>query len=242
MTRWKIEKDGTGIEKSGTGIEKSGTGIERDGTGIEKSGTGIEKSGTGIRKSFLALSLASIAIASQVNAAQLEPEGAINLVVQNDTILVSWIVDGSVFSGISTLDSNAFRLPLTEISLAKPDQSPEATHENNRKEVTGGGTGVEVTGGGTGIEVTGGGTGVEVTGGGTGVERIAITLPSYSGLEMDITLGCGTASVSILDANFAEVASFNNVNVMGDTGLCQSTSNGSKSAKSGSRNYRKDSN
>src|SRR5210317_1645796 len=92
MTRWMIEKDGTGIEKAGTGIEKSGTGIEKDGTGIEKSGTGIEKSGTGIRKCFLALSLASIAFASQVNAAQLEPEGNINLVVQNNTILVSWIV------------------------------------------------------------------------------------------------------------------------------------------------------
>ncbi len=230
MTRWKIEKDGTGIEKSGTGIEKSGTGIERDGTGIEKSGTGIEKSGTGIRKSFLALSLASIAIASQVNAAQLEPEGAINLVVQNDTILVSWIVDGSVFSGISTLDSNAFRLPLTEISLAKPDQSPEATHENNRKEVTGGGTGVEVTGGGTGIEVTGGGT---------GLEKIAITLPSHTGLEMDVILGCGSASVSILDSNFAEVAYFSNVEVMGDTGLCQSSSSVTKPTNGSKRAHQK---
>ncbi len=104
------------IEKDGTGIEKSGTGIEKDGTGIEKSGTGIEKSGTGIRKSFLALSLASIAFASQVNANQLEPEGTINLVVQNNTLLISWIIDGSVFSGISTLDGNAFRLPLTEIA------------------------------------------------------------------------------------------------------------------------------
>ena len=47
MSRWTIEKSGTGIEKSGTGIEKSGTGIEKSGTGIEKSGTGIEKSGTG---------------------------------------------------------------------------------------------------------------------------------------------------------------------------------------------------
>ena len=79
-----------------------------------------------------------------------------------------------------------------------------------------------------GIQVTGGGTGIEVTGGGTGVERIAITLPSYSGLEMDITLGCGTASVSILDNNFAEVASFKNVVVMGDTGLCQYAANDSR--------------
>ena len=54
MSRWTIEKSGTGIEKSGTGIEKSGTGIEKSGTGIEKSGTGIEKSGTGIRRGLLA--------------------------------------------------------------------------------------------------------------------------------------------------------------------------------------------
>ena len=44
MSRWMIEKSGTGIEKAGTGIEKAGTGIEKAGTGIEKSGTGIEKS------------------------------------------------------------------------------------------------------------------------------------------------------------------------------------------------------
>ena len=44
MSRWMIEKSGTGIEKAGTGIEKAGTGIEKSGTGIEKSGTGIEKS------------------------------------------------------------------------------------------------------------------------------------------------------------------------------------------------------
>ncbi|MDH3789243.1 MAG: hypothetical protein OES53_11845, partial [Xanthomonadales bacterium] len=58
MSRWMIEKSGTGIEKAGTGIEKSGTGIEKSGTGIEKSGTGIEKSGTGIRHGLLACTLA----------------------------------------------------------------------------------------------------------------------------------------------------------------------------------------
>jgi hypothetical protein len=106
--------------------------------------------------------------------------------------------------------------------------------------VTGGGTGIEVTGGGTGIEVTGGGTGIEVTGGGTGIERIAITLPSFTGLEMDVVLGCGTASISILDSNFVEVAFFNNVEVIGDTGLCQSNSSFTKLVPSGSRTYKKD--
>ncbi|MFC1777900.1 hypothetical protein ACFL3I_11280, partial [Pseudomonadota bacterium] len=69
-------------------------------------------------------------------------------------------------------------------------------------------------------EVTGGGTGIEVTGGGTG---IAITLPTYTGLEMEISLGCQTASVSIIDSDYVEVATFNNIPVMGDTGLCESS-------------------
>jgi hypothetical protein len=186
MTRWTIEKSGTGIEKSGTGIEKSGTGI---------------------RRSLLALSMASIAFASQISANQLEPEGNLSIVVQNDTILASWIIDGSIFSGVSTLNGTAINLSLTEISLAQPKLPVEATPRN-----------------GTGVEVTGGGTGIEVTGGGTGIERIAITLPTFTGLEMEITLGCESASVSILDSNFTEVAHFNNIQVMGNTGLCQSNS------------------
>jgi len=257
MTRWMIEKSGTGIEKSGTGIEKSGTGIEKSGTGIEKSGTGIEKSGTGIRKSLLALSMVSIAFASQVSANQIQPEGNLSLVVQNDTLMVSWIIDGSVFSGVSTLSGSATNLSLTELKLAQPDPFTEVTGGGTGIEVTGGGTGIEVTGGGTGIEVTGGGTGIEVTGGGTGIEvtgggtgievtgggtgteRLAITLPSGTGLEMEIILGCQTATVAVLDSNFTEVVSFNNVRVMGDTGLCDSTSSRATNG-SGSNAYRFD--
>ena len=67
MSRWLIEKSGTGIEKSGTGIEKSGTGIEKSGTGIEKFGTGIEKSGTGIRQGLLVLALTAITFATLCN-------------------------------------------------------------------------------------------------------------------------------------------------------------------------------
>ncbi|NOR20566.1 MAG: hypothetical protein GQ538_10820, partial [Xanthomonadales bacterium] len=81
MSRWMIEKGGTGIEKSGTGIEKSGTGIEKSGTGIEKSGTGIEKSGTGIRKGFLAFSIIAISCVSQVSAFENRPEGLMQVTV-----------------------------------------------------------------------------------------------------------------------------------------------------------------
>jgi hypothetical protein len=44
---------------------------------------------------------------------------------------------------------------------------------------------------------------------------------------MEITLGCQTASVSVIDANNVEVVSFENINVVGDTGLCQSGNSGS---------------
>jgi hypothetical protein len=40
---------------------------------------------------------------------------------------------------------------------------------------------------------------------------------------MEISFGCQTASVSIIDSNYAEVAFFDNVPVMGDTGLCKSS-------------------
>ncbi len=39
---------------------------------------------------------------------------------------------------------------------------------------------------------------------------------------MEIILGCQTASVSVLGTNYAEVVSFDNVKVMGNTGLCDS--------------------
>ena len=64
------------------------------------------------------------------------------------------------------------------------------------------------------------------TGGGTGQEAVAITLPTNTGLEMEITLGCQTASVTVLDANYAEVVSFDNIPVMGDTGMCDDQSLG----------------
>src|SRR5210317_1234800 len=91
MSRWMIEKDGTGIEKAGTGIEKSGAGIEKSGTGIEKSGTGIEKAGTGIRRGLLACSLAALTCAGNVQAEDVSPAGSLQIVVNEDTVAVSWI-------------------------------------------------------------------------------------------------------------------------------------------------------
>src|SRR5210317_1975975 len=143
MTRWFIEKSGTGIEKAGTGIEKSGTGIEKSGTGIEKSGTGIEKSGTGIRRGFLACTLAALSCAGNVQAGNIDPAGSLQIVVNNDTVAVSWIIGDSVFSGVSSLNGSFANLMLTEVALSAPT------------------LGVDVTGTGTGSDtlVTGTGTG-----------------------------------------------------------------------------------
>jgi hypothetical protein len=101
-----------------------------------------------------------------------------------------------------------------------------------KTEVTGGGTGVktQVTGGGTGVqaEVTGGGTGASilVTGGGTGAEAIAVTLPNGTGISMEVTLGCGTAEVSIVDEYSVPLATFKNVPIIGNTGLCSESDSG----------------
>jgi hypothetical protein len=193
MSRWTIEKSGTGIEKSGTGIEKSGTGIEKSGTGVEKSGTGIEKSGTGIRRGLLSCALASLVLGTNVNAASVDPAGSLQVVVQNNTVAVSWIIGESVFSGVAKLSGSYANLMLTEIALAAPpvlelDVTGNGTGSGTQvtgnrtgsstkvtgkgtgssTEVTGNGTGTEVTGNGTGTEVTGNGTGTEVTGNGTG--------------------------------------------------------------------------
>jgi hypothetical protein len=37
---------------------------------------------------------------------------------------------------------------------------------------------------------------------------------------MEVTMGCSSASVTVLDSSFAPVVSFDNVAVIGDTGFC----------------------
>ena len=87
------------------------------------------------------------------------------------------------------------------------------------------GNAIVIDSAGNGVVIDCGGTGIEIAGGGTGSEAILITLPDGTGLELEISLGCQTASVSVLDSNFTEVVSFNNIQVMGNTGLCESGGN-----------------
>ena len=273
MTRWTIEKSGTGIEKSGTGIEKSGTGIEKSGTGIEKSGTGIEKSGTGIRKGLLACSLAALAFTTQINAAEVRPEGFMQIAVDQGQVSVMWNIDGNTFVGKGSQTGTFSQVSLFELSINNNSSALDiagggtgieiaggGTGEKIKIagggtgieiagggtgieiagggtgiqiagggtgiEIAGGGTGIQIAGGGTGIEIAGGGTGIQIAGGGTGIEGVYITLPNGTGLELEIALGCNSATVSVLDSqDYSEVVSFDNIKVMGDTGLCQYADN-----------------
>jgi hypothetical protein len=81
-----------------------------------------------------------------------------------------------------------------------------------------------VTGGGTGSRrmVTGGGTGstVFVTGGGTGAQAIAITLPDGTGMAMEVSMGCGSAKVSIVDSFSVPIVTFNSVKVICGADFC----------------------
>ncbi len=235
MSRWMIEKSGTGIEKSGTGIEKSGTGIEKSGTGIERSGTGIEKSGTGIRRGFLACSVAALTFAGSLHAGAIDPEGSLQIVVQNNNVAVSWIIGDSIFSGISSLDGSYANMLLTEIAI-----TPDIAGAGTGKDIAGAGTGTEIAGAGTGTEIAGAGTGTEIAGAGTGTEiagagtgsqiliagagtgtdAITITLPQGTGLAMEVSMGCGVATVTVIDSNFVPVVAFENVAVIGNPGFC----------------------
>jgi len=47
---------------------------------------------------------------------------------------------------------------------------------------------------------------------------------------MEIGLGCGVASVAIVDATSAPIVAFADVPVLGDTGLCEVGGQGSRSA------------
>jgi hypothetical protein len=93
-------------------------------------------------------------------------------------------------------------------------------------EVTGTGTGsnTEVTGTGTGshTQVTGTGTGskILVTGTGTGTEALTVTLPNGTGMSMEVSLGCGTAEVSILDEQGVPIVTFDDVSIIGKAAVC----------------------
>jgi hypothetical protein len=272
MSRWKIEKNGTGIEKSGTGIAKSGTGIE-------KSGTGIEKSGTGIRRSLITCTLATLFFAASIHAdSNYDPAGSLQIVVNNDRIAVSWIIGDSVFSGVTTLNGSFANVMLTEVALNTSESKVEITGNGtgsstkitgngtgsstkitgngtgsstnitgngtgsstditgngtgSSTDITGNGTGssADITGNGTGsnVNITGNGTGstILITGNGTGADAISVTLPNGTGMNMEVSLACNTAGVSVVDSYSIPVVEFSNVPIIGNSGLCENSNVG----------------
>jgi len=90
-------------------------------------------------------------------------------------------------------------------------------------DVAGHGTGTDVAGHGTGTDVAGHGTGTDVAGHGTGADAITITLPQGTGLAMEVSMGCGFASVSVVDLDSVQVVGFNMVPVIGDPDFCDNS-------------------
>jgi hypothetical protein len=65
-----------------------------------------------------------------------------------------------------------------------------------------------------------------ITGNGTGSEAITITLPNGTGMNMEVSLGCDSAAVSVMDNLSATVVAFTNVPVIGNSGICRHRSAG----------------
>jgi hypothetical protein len=64
-----------------------------------------------------------------------------------------------------------------------------------------------------------------VTGGGTGSEAIAITLPNNTGISMEVSLGCTSATVAVVDEFSVPIVTFENVQVIGGSRNCSDTTN-----------------
>jgi hypothetical protein len=171
------------------------------------------------------------------------------IAVEQGQVSVMWNIDGNTFVGKGSQNGSFTQVSLFEISINSNSpgveiagggtgieiagggtgSKTEIAGGGTGIEIAGGGTGIEIAGGGTGIEIAGGGTGIEIAGGGTGIESVYITLPNGTGLELEIEMGCNTATVSVLDStDFSEVVSFNNIQVLGDTGLCQDSASSTR--------------
>ncbi len=164
---------------------------------IEKSGTGIEKSGTGLRRAFLSCALTAITFSASANPTDVAPEGLLQIAANGDSLKVSWIFDNSVFSGVAELNGSFASVVLTEISLARNTiSSQETVGSGTGKETVGSGTGKETVGNGTGIETVGSGTGVDTVGSGTGSDTVGSGTGSdaFSGGEtLVLTVGSGVS-------------------------------------------------
>ena len=67
-----------------------------------------------------------------------------------------------------------------------------------------------------------------MTGTGTGTEAISITLPNGTGMSMEVSLGCNSAGVTIVDGYSVPIVSFNDVQISGSSGNCRNPSIGGR--------------
>jgi len=88
--------------------------------------------------------------------------------------------------------------------------------------VAGSGSGTNVAGSGSGTNVAGSGSGTQilVAGSGSGTDAITITLPQGTGMAMEVSMGCGVATVAVIDSNSVQVVAFNEVSVIGNPEFC----------------------
>jgi hypothetical protein len=61
---------------------------------------------------------------------------------------------------------------------------------------------------------------------------IAVTLPDGTGMSMEVSVGCGSASVSIIDSHYSPVVVFDNVSIVGGVGFCHDNGTGADFRKS----------
>jgi hypothetical protein len=59
-------------------------------------------------------------------------------------------------------------------------------------------------------------------------------------MSMEVTLGCSTATVAILDSGFAPIVEFADVAIIGNTGLCDNNSFGGGFSANPGRDIRPD--
>ena len=88
----------------------------------------------------------------------------------------------------------------------------------------GSGSAAQIAGSGSGsaAQIAGSGSGSQIfiAGSGSGAQAIAITLPDGTGMAMEVSMGCGSAKVSIVDSFSVPIVTFNSVKVIGGADFC----------------------
>jgi len=247
-----IEKSGTGIEKSGTGIEKTGTGVfnlflcamlvtAAFSTSASTSSLAPEgllqvvASENSVKVSWILEDSVFSGIA-ELNGSFANVVLTEVSLIENEETEAKTVGSGT---GSKTVGSGTGSKTVGSGTGAKTVGSgtgAETVGSGTGSHTVGSGTGASTVGSGTGSDTVGSGTGLNsnlngrslilTVGAGTGSKAVEITLPGGEGMQMEIALGCNSASVSVLDSNFGEVVSFSNVPAYGASAFCSGGAGG----------------